>query len=105
MSKSVVKKITPMKKAIKKRLAKKKAPTEEVSWKRKPVAGRLTAEKRRPHSRKRRERKAKVSIRWRGLGTRSGEQSGDLQGLSNVEGADSQSVATLSAHQFKFSIQ
>ena len=30
-----------------------------------------------------------------GLGARSGEQSGDLQGLSNVEGADSESVDEL----------
>ncbi|MGB7437980.1 MAG: hypothetical protein WBR26_15430 [Candidatus Acidiferrum sp.] len=30
-----------------------------------------------------------------GLGARSGGQSGDLQGLSNVEGADSQSVDEL----------
>lgn len=30
-----------------------------------------------------------------GLGTRAGEQSGDLQGLSNVEGADSESVDEL----------
>jgi hypothetical protein len=29
------------------------------------------------------------------LGARSGEQSGDLQGLSNVEGADSESVDEL----------
>jgi hypothetical protein len=30
-----------------------------------------------------------------GLGVRSGEQSGDLQGLSNVQGADSESVDEL----------
>jgi len=30
-----------------------------------------------------------------GLGPQSGEQSGDLQGLSNVEGADSESVDEL----------
>jgi len=33
-----------------------------------------------------------VPFALEGLGARSGEQSGDLQGLSNVEGADSESV-------------
>ncbi len=36
-----------------------------------------------------------VAFALEGLGARSGEQSGDLQGLSNVEGADSESVDEL----------
>ena len=36
-----------------------------------------------------------VAFAPEGLGTRSGRQSGDLQGLSNAEGADSESVDEL----------
>ena len=36
-----------------------------------------------------------VAFTPKGLGARSGEQSGDLQGLSNVQGADSESVDEL----------
>jgi hypothetical protein len=36
-----------------------------------------------------------VAFAREGLGSRSGEQSRDLQGLSNVEGADSESVHEL----------
>ena len=36
-----------------------------------------------------------VAFALGGLGAQSGEQSGDLQGLSNVQGADSQSVDEL----------
>jgi hypothetical protein len=36
-----------------------------------------------------------VAFALKGLGARSGEQSGDLQGLSNVQGADSESVDEL----------
>jgi len=36
-----------------------------------------------------------VAFASEGLGGRSGEQSGDLQGLSNVQGADSESVDEL----------
>jgi hypothetical protein len=36
-----------------------------------------------------------VAFALDGLGARSGEQSGDLQGLSNVQGADSESVDEL----------
>ena len=36
-----------------------------------------------------------VAFAQEGLGAQSGEQSGDLQGLSNVQGADSESVDEL----------
>jgi hypothetical protein len=36
-----------------------------------------------------------VAFALEGLGARSGQQSGDLQGLSNVQGADSESVDEL----------
>src|SRR6267378_757158 len=36
-----------------------------------------------------------VAFALEGLGARAGEQSGDLQGLSNIQGADSESVDEL----------
>ena len=36
-----------------------------------------------------------VEFALEGLGARSGQQSGDLQGLSNIQGADSESVDEL----------
>jgi hypothetical protein len=36
-----------------------------------------------------------VAFALEGLGARAGEQAGDLQGLSNIQGADSESVDEL----------
>ena len=46
-------------------------------------------------ARKERQSVETVPFALEELGARSGEQSGDLQGLSNVEGADSESVDEL----------
>jgi hypothetical protein len=98
-SKSAVKKVTPMNKAIKKRLAKKKAPPKKAQMKMKAGGKKTTSGKTASAPKKQVREKSHsvdtVAFAPEGLGPRSGEQSGDLQGLSNVEGADSQSVDEL----------
>ena|ERR1700728_1876620 len=74
------KKAAPKKKAAKKKLARKTAP--------KKVASRRRA-------RGKAETTAPVEFEPKGLGARSGGQSGDLQGLSNRRGSDSESVDEL----------
>jgi hypothetical protein len=104
------KKLAPMKKVVekklakkrvtpKKKLAKKKAPPKKAEVKTK-VGGKKTTGGKTPGA-------LKNQIQWKsqsvhtvafaleGLGARAGEQSGDLQGLSNVQGADSESVDEL----------
>jgi hypothetical protein len=72
----------------KKKLTKKKAPSNKKSSGKKAVRrkgkGRGTA-----------QRVDSVVFQPRGLGARSGGQSGDLQGLSGIEGAASESVEEL----------
>ena len=46
-------------------------------------------------NRRKSQRQNVVTFSRKESGSRSGEQSGDLQGLSNVEGADSESVQEL----------
>jgi hypothetical protein len=97
------KKVAPMKKAVskkrakprvthKKNLAKKKAAPkkEEV----RTNAGGKTAGTPKKQVRGKSQSVDTVAFELEGLGARA-EQSGDLQGLSNVEGADSQSVDEL----------
>ena len=67
---TVGKKVAPTKKAVKKKLAKKRVQGKSQSV-------------------------DTVAFALGGLGAQSGEQSGDLQGLSNVQGADSESVDEL----------
>jgi hypothetical protein len=67
---TVGKKVAPTKKAVKKKLVKKRVQEKSQS---------VDA----------------VAFALEGLGAQSGEQSGDLQGLSNVQGADSESVGEL----------
>jgi len=71
-----------MKRASKKKLAKKRATSKKNLTKKRQV-----------------QRKSQsvetVAFAPEGLGARSGGQSGDLQGLSNAEGADSESVDEL----------
>jgi hypothetical protein len=69
---TVGKKVAPTKKAVKKKLAKKRVQGKSQSV-------------------------DTVAFALGGLGAQSGEQSGDLQGLSNVQGADSESVDELLA--------
>ena len=99
------KKVAPMKKAAKKRvtlknkLAKKKAAPKKAEVKAK-VGGKKTTGGKTVGALKKQVRGKSQSVdtvafALEGLGTRAGEQSGDLQGLSNVEGADSESVDEL----------
>ena len=82
-SKAVPKKRTPKKKAAKKKAAPKKtAPKKKTAAKRKGTRGKS-------------ESVNSVAYEPKGLGARSGGQSGDLQGLSGIAGADSESVDEL----------
>lgn len=74
--------------APKKRVAKKKAPVRKAASKKRAA---LKKKKVRGKS----QNVDTVTFEPRGLGARSGGQSGDLQGLSNIEGADSESVDEL----------
>jgi hypothetical protein len=67
---TVGKKVAPTKKAVKKKLPKKRVQGKSQSV-------------------------DTVTFALEGRGAQSGEQSGDLQGLSNVQGADSESVDEL----------
>jgi len=93
------KKVAPMKKAVKKKLAKEKAAPKKANVKTK-VGGKKTTGGKTAGALKKQVRGKSQSVDTvaftpKGLGARSGEQSGDLQGLSNVQGADSESVDEL----------
>lgn len=88
-----------MKKAVQKRLAKKRAAQKMADVKTK-VGGKRTSEGKTAAALKARIRGKNqsvdtVALAPEGQRARSGEQSGDLQGLSNVQGADSESVDEL----------
>jgi hypothetical protein len=94
VSKKIVKKtVTPKNKLAKKKVAPKRA---EVKTK---VSGKKTSGKTTSAFRKQAKGKSRsvdtVAFALEGPGARPGRQSGDLQGLSNVEGADSESVDEL----------
>jgi hypothetical protein len=100
------KKVAPMKQAIKRKLDKKRVtPKKELTKKAAPkraepktkVGGKKTetAGAFRKQVRGKSQSVDTVAFALKGLGARSGEQSGDLQGLSNVQGADSESVDEL----------
>jgi N utilization substance protein A len=80
MKKTVKKKLTKKRVTPKKNLAKKKATPKNAEVKR--VQGKSQSVD-------------TVAFVPEGLEARSGEQAGDLQGLSNVQGADSESVDEL----------
>lgn len=81
-------KVVPKKRAPKKKAAKKKAAPKRTAPKKKTAAkGKRTRGKS--------ESVNSVSYEPKGLGARSGGQSGDLQGLSGIAGADSESVDEL----------
>ena len=73
--------------AAKKKVAKKKAPPKQVTPKKKVL--------KKKKARGKSQSVDTVLFEPKGLGARSGGQSGDLQGLSNIEGADSESVDEL----------
>jgi hypothetical protein len=88
------KRVTP-----KKKLVKKKATPKRVVVKAKVVGKRTTGGKTAGTLKKQVQGKSQsvkaVPLAPEGLRVRAGEQSGDLQGLSNVQGADSESVNEL----------
>ena len=104
------KKVAPTKRAAKrklaknrvtpkKKLAKKKVAPKRAEAKTKVGGKRTTGGKTGDTLKKRVQGKSQsvdtVAFELAGLGARAGEQSGDLQGLSNVQGADSESVDEL----------
>src|SRR6266571_707231 len=104
------KKVAPMKKVFgkklakkrvtpKKKLAKKKARPKKAEVKTKiggkKTTGVKTAGALKEQVRGKSQSVDTVAFALEGLGARSGEQSGDLQGLSNIQGADSESVDEL----------
>ena len=104
------KKVAPMKKAVKKKLAKPRVtPKKNLAKKKaapkkeevrtnaggKKTTGGKTAGAPKKQVRGKSQSVDTLAIALERLGARSGEQSGDLQGLSNVERADSESVDEL----------
>ena len=88
------KRVTPKKKLAKKKAAPKRAETKtKVGGKRTTGGKTVDALKKQVHGKSRSV--DTVAFALEGLGARAGEQSGDLQGLSNVQGADSESVDEL----------
>jgi len=92
------KKLKPIKKALKAKLAKIAAPKEagaktKVGGKKKAVG--KTARAAKKPVRGKSQTVDTVAFAPEGLGPRSSGQSGDLQGLSNLEAADSESVDEL----------
>jgi len=90
---------TPKKKLAKKKLAKKKPALKKAAVKTKAL-GQKTTGARTPAALRTRVRGKSQSVDTEAFGPealreRSGGQSGDLQELSNIEGADSESVAEL----------
>ena len=88
------KRVTPKNKLAKKKAAPKKAKVKTKAGGKKTTAGK-TAGALKEQVRGKNQSVETVAFALEGLEARSGEQSGDLQGLSNVEGADSESVDEL----------
>jgi hypothetical protein len=93
------KKAAPLKKVVKKKLAKKRAAPRKAEVKTKAGGKKITAGKTAGVLKKQVRGESQsvdtVAFALAGLGARSGEQSGDLQGLSNIQRADSESVDEL----------
>ena len=99
MKKAVEKKLAKKRVTPKRKLARKKAAPKKAAVKTK-VGGKKTTGGKTAGALKKQIRGKSQSVDTlafarEGLGARSGEQSGDMQGLSNVEGADSESVDEL----------
>jgi hypothetical protein len=97
MKKAFKKKLAKNRAISKKKLAKRKAAPKKAEVKtkigREKTGGKIVGARNRP----RRESQSvdTVAFARERLGAQSGEQSGDLQGLSNIQGADSESVDEL----------
>jgi hypothetical protein len=91
--------MTPKKSRNKNKAKLKKAPRKKAAHKKKPprkkAAHRKKAMPKRRRARGKSQNEATISFEPRGLGPNFGGQSGDLQGLSNSAGADSESVDEL----------
>ena len=85
-------KVAPMKKTVKKKLTKKRVTPKKNSAKKKKATPK-NAEVKRVQGKS--QSVDTVAFVPEGPGARSGEQAGDLQGLSNAQGADSESVDEL----------
>jgi hypothetical protein len=83
-----------MKKAVKKKAAPKKTEGKTKAGGKKTTGGKTVGTLKK-QVREKSHTVDTVVFALEELGARSGEQSGDLQGLSNVEGADSESVDEL----------
>jgi uncharacterized protein YbjQ (UPF0145 family) len=99
LKKMVKKNLARKRRTPKKKLAKKKPALKKAVVKTKTL-GQKTTSARTPTARRTRVRGKSQSVDTEAfapeaLRERSGGQSGDLQGLSNIEGADSESVAEL----------
>jgi len=99
MKMTAKKKLAKKRETPKKKLVKKKAVLKKVVLKTKAL-GKKTTRAKTAGTLKKRVQGKKQSVNTEafaleGLRARSGTQSGDLQGLSNVEGADSESVEEL----------
>jgi|SRR5271169_2034461 len=107
---TVGKKVAAMKNAVEKKLAKKRVTSKKTLAKKKAapnkavvktkVGGKKTTSRKTADARKKQVQGKSgsvdtVAFALEGLGAQAGEQSGDLQGLSNVQGADSESVEEL----------
>jgi hypothetical protein len=92
--KATKKRVTPKKKLAKKKAAPKKAEVKTKAGRKKTNRGK-TAGALKKQVREKSQSVDTVAFGLEGLGPQSGEQSGDLQGLSNIEGADSESVDEL----------
>ena len=99
MKKAVEKKLAKKRVTPKRKLARKKAAPKKAAVKTKVggknTTGGKTAGALKKQVRSKSQSVDTVAFALDGLGVRSGEQSGDLQGLSNVQGADSESVDEL----------
>jgi len=99
MKKAVKKKLSKKRVTAKKKLAKKKAAPKKAEVKTKAGGKKTTAGKTavalKRQVREKSQSVGTVAFALEGRGARSGEQSGDLQGLSNVEREDSESVDEL----------
>src|SRR5437879_13507251 len=89
--KATKKRVTPKKKLAKQKAAPKKAEVKTKARGKKTNRGK-TAGALKKQVREKSQSVDTVAFGLEGLGPQWGEQSGDLQGLSNIEGADSESV-------------
>jgi hypothetical protein len=99
MKQAAKKKVAKKRVTTDKRLAKKKTAPKRTDVKTKVSGKKATGGKTTGALKKRVREESQsvdtVAFALEGMGARSGRQSGDLQGLSNVEGADSESVDEL----------